>query len=246
MIAPPSAAFLIIGNEILTGKVREENLLPLAKLLNEKGIRLGHVEVVGDDKAVLGRALLRLSESHTWLFTSGGMGPTHDDVTLCALSQAFGTPLFRSPELTRMLERHYGERLTAAHLRMAEVPQGAELVYAPDIPWPALCYRNVWILPGVPEIFRRKLEVVRPRLRDSAPLLSLSLYSSEEEGDLVEALDAVVSTYPDLTIGSYPTISDQAFRTRITFDGYDKGRLFEARAALCARLGETKVIRLDP
>src|SRR5271170_6015679 len=149
-----TAAALIIGNELLSGKIAEANLLVLARALRELGVLLSRAVLVLDDVAVIAREVRELSASHDVVFTSGGAGPTHDDVTIEGVARAFGAGMVTAPELEALIRRHYGERTTVDHLLMARVPEGARLVSSASVPWPTVVMRNVWVLPGVPEVFQ--------------------------------------------------------------------------------------------
>jgi len=184
------------------------------------------------------------------VFTSGGVGPTHDDVTLRAVGEAFGMPLVRRAELEALLRAGYGDRLHERDLVMADVPAGARLEYGPGArrpdaraPWPVIVVRNVWVLPGVPSIFRRKFEAVRDLFR-AAPIHGRALYSSAGEGPIAGAMDDAVIAFPDVEIGSYPHPEAPDYRVKITLDGRDTGRVDDALAWLAERLGDV-VVRTD-
>ena len=167
----PTASLVVIGDEILSGKVQDANSAYLAKALYELGVRLCQITTVGDDDAAIGEAVRRGSAGHHWVFTCGGIGPTHDDITIAAIANAFGVKTVIHPELKRLLEGHYGTRLTADHLRMAEVPAGTELIPVPALRHPQLLFGNVFIFPGVPRLFRLKFEAIQGALSPySAPL----------------------------------------------------------------------------
>ena len=208
---PPSAAALVIGDEILSGKVEEANVVVLARTLRELGILLRRVVVVMDDVGAIARDVRELASTHDWLFTSGGVGPTHDDVTIEAVSKAFGMPVVSSPEMEAMLRAHYGDRCTQGHLRMALMPQGASLEATPELTWPIIRIQNTWLLPGIPEVFRMKLALVVTRIRHQSELqgghtafISHAVYVQMDEGTLTPLLDTIVRSFPDVAVGSYP------------------------------------------
>src|SRR6188768_2671040 len=145
-----TAAALLIGNELLSGKIHEANLVELARTLRAAGVRLRKVVMVPDEMDVIVAELGALSESHDVVFTSGGVGPTHDDITIEAVAAAFGVRAVVDPGFETLLENVYGDRMTDGHRRMALVPEGAELVSHDDVRWPTVLMRNVWVLPGVP------------------------------------------------------------------------------------------------
>lgn len=233
-----TAAFLAIGNELLTGKVVEANLAPLAQTLRALGIELRTAEVLLDDVPTLAGAIARLSAAHGVLITSGGVGPTHDDVTIEAAARAFGRKVVREPSLVELVRQTFGQRTTEAHLRFADIPEGAELRRAPDVSWPTPVLENVWILPGVPEVFRMKLATLRNWLKGPLPFVTRMLVLSQDEVELKEMLDSVVAAHPAVSIGSYPALFNPRYRTRITFDG-------TSPAAVQAALDDLKA-RVDP
>jgi len=231
-----TAAALIIGNELLSGKVQETNLAVLARTLRVLGVLLRRVVMVLDDVDEIAREVRELSSTHNWLFTSGGIGPTHDDVTIEAVARGFGVPVVMSAEMEVMLRAHYKERITEGHLRMGLVPEGAALETTEDIRWPTVRMRNTWILPGIPEVFRMKIPVVRARLGQGKAYVSHAVYTKMDEGDLKPLLDVVVASFPDVDVGSYPKWFDATYKTKLTFDGRDAARVAAARDAFVAAL----------
>ena len=244
-LSASTAAAIVIGNELLSGKVEEKNLLELSRLLRELGIRFVRAVVIADEIAVIRREVEELSRSVDVVFTSGGVGPTHDDVTIEAVAQAFGVDCVVDPVLERLLKKVYGESLTEAHLRMALVPRGAELVSKSDAHWPATLMRNVFVLPGVPEIFRMKLESVRAHLSGSRPFISQAAFVNLEEVELKERLDSVVQRHPDVEVGSYPKWRDPTYRTKVTFDARDRAAVESALADFLARLEPEALVRVE-
>lgn len=216
-----TAAALIIGTELLTGKVRDENLDHLARTLRALGIRLCRAVFLEDDLASIAREVSALSHSYDVVFTSGGVGPTHDDVTIDAVALAFGTSVVHDTAFTKLIQGAYGERCTEAHLRMARIPQGAELVTSSEISWPTVLMRNVWVMPGVPEIFRMKLSLVRERLEGPVRFYSRAVYTQIEESDLKPLLDLVVQEHAQVQVGSYPKWFDHSYKTKVTLDAAD-------------------------
>jgi molybdopterin-biosynthesis enzyme MoeA-like protein len=181
------------------------------------------------------------------VFTSGGVGPTHDDVTLRAVADAFGMEVVRNPELERLLRAGYGDNLHERDLVMADIPAGARLEYGPGrpggemrAPWPVIAVRNVFVLPGVPSIFRRKFEAMRELFR-AGPIHGRALYSRAGEGYIAGALDEAVAAFPEVEIGSYPHPEARDYRVKITIDGRDGARVDEVLAWLSARLGDAFV-----
>lgn len=236
---------LVIGNELLSGKVEEANVHVLARALRGLGVELRRVVVILDDIDEIAREVAVLSKGHDWLFTSGGVGPTHDDVTVLGVAKAFGVSAICDPTLATMLRDHYGERCTEGHLRMAMVPEGASLESTGDVRWPTIRLQNVWLMPGVPEIFRMKLPVIVHHLGEGQRFVSRAVFTQMDEGDLKPLLDDVVARFPDVGIGSYPKWQDPTYRTKLTFDGRDEPRVDRARDAFLALLPEGEPQRIE-
>jgi molybdenum cofactor synthesis domain-containing protein len=243
--APAAAAALVVGNELLSGKVEEQNLYVLARLLRGLGVLLRRAVFVLDDVEVIAREVAELSRTHDWLFTSGGVGPTHDDVTIEAVARAFGVPVVMSPLMAAMIRAHYAEKCTEGHLRMALVPEGAALETTAEVPWPTVRMKNVWLMPGIPEVFRMKLPVVAHRLGQGLAFVSRAVYTKLDEGVLKPMLDSVLVRFPDVDVGSYPKWHDPSYKTKLTFDGRDDARVTAARDAFVALLPEGEPQRVE-
>jgi molybdopterin-biosynthesis enzyme MoeA-like protein len=240
-----NAAALIVGNELLSGKVAEANLVELARTLRPLGVRLARVSVLPDDLAILTREVKLLAEQHALLFTSGGVGPTHDDITIDAVAAAFGVRSVVHPKLAELIRGVYAERCTPAHLRMALVPEGAELATSPDGAWPTPVFRNVWLLPGVPEVFREKLATIRAWVRGPAPFASRAVYTRLEEASLKLLIDAAVMANPDVEVGSYPRWFEPSYKTKVTFDARDPAAVERAALAFVAALPDGALVRIE-
>jgi molybdenum cofactor synthesis domain-containing protein len=242
---PKTAAALIIGNELLSGKVDEANLGVLARALRGVGVRLDRVVMVEDDVDVIAREVKALSSTHDWLFTSGGVGPTHDDVTIEAVAKAFDVPVVSDPALETMIRGHYQTRVTDGHLRMALVPEGSALETLPEVPWPTVRFGNTWVMPGVPEAFRMKIPVVVAQVRGGPAFVSRAVFTKMDEGDLKPLLDRVVRDFPDVDVGSYPKWNDPTYRTKLTFDGTEEARVSAAHDAFVATLPAGEPQKID-
>jgi molybdenum cofactor synthesis domain-containing protein len=243
----PTAAAVVIGDEILSGKVEEANVATLARTLRSLGVLLRRVVVVMDDIDAIVHEVRELSKAHDWLFTSGGVGPTHDDVTVEAVAKAFDVRVVSSPPMEAMLRAHYKERCTPGHLRMALVPEGASLEVTAEVTWPTIRLGNTWLLPGIPEVFRMKLPVVVAHLaqRSGRAFVSHAAYVKMDEGELKPLLDQVVASFPDVSVGSYPKWLDPSYKTKLTFDGRDEARVLSARDAFVASLPAGEPQRVD-
>ena len=241
-----TAAALIIGNELLSGKIADANVVVLARALRSLGVVFRRVVMVLDEIDVIAEEVRTLAASHDYLFTSGGVGPTHDDVTIDAVAKAFGVSSVASPPMEQMLRDYYGDRLREGHMRMARVPDGARLASKPHMPWPAIIMHNVWVLPGVPEIFQAKMPLVRELIGSDKPFVSLSVYTTMDEGTLKPMLDKVVSDYADVEIGSYPRWGGNDYRTKLTFDGVEGDRVRAACAAFASSLPAETIVPIEP
>lgn len=233
----PTAAILIIGDEILSGRTREANAHYLAGELVRTGIDLKEIRVVADDMAAIAGALNALRAAHDHVFTSGGIGPTHDDITADAVAHAFGVTLDVREDARALLAEHYaasGLEFNAARLRMARVPQDATLIDNPISAAPGFSIGNVHVMAGVPNIFQAMVASVLPRLTGGKPMLSQSLRIDRGEGTIAEALAALAANFPDLSMGSYPFIQNGAYGTNIVIRGTDSARIDTAMTRLAA------------
>jgi molybdenum cofactor synthesis domain-containing protein len=239
--ANPTAAMLVIGDEILSGRTRDSNMHHLAGRLTEAGIDLREARMVPDLEARIVAALDELGGAHDHVFTSGGIGPTHDDITADAVGRAFGVPVGVREDARALLERHYAPRgieLNAARLRMARVPEGATLIDNPVSAAPGFTIGNVHVMAGVPAIFEAMLAGVLPTLRGGRPLLSRALRVDRGEGDIAAPLSEAVAAHPDLSFGSYPFQTGEGrFGVNVVVRGPDEARLEEAEAMLRRALG---------
>ena len=232
----PTAGILIIGDEILSGKFVEENAAFLIGELRALGVELKRIVVIPDDLEDIAASVRELSDRFDHVFTSGGVGPTHDDVTMRAIATAFGTTIVRQPELEQRVRGYWGAKLQEPNLRLADIPAGAELVYGKDEVWPVVALRNVYILPGVPALFRRKFVDIRDRFR-TEPITIARIYIDADEGGIADDLDAVVAAHPEVKIGSYPRFSEKTFKVLVTLEGREPVGVAGAFAMLLDRLG---------
>jgi molybdenum cofactor synthesis domain-containing protein len=245
MTTPPrTAAALVIGNEILSGKVADANVAYLARELRDLGVSLERVVVVPDDVETIATDLRALSAAYDVVFTSGGVGPTHDDVTIEAVAKAFGRRVVRAPEFEALIRELYGSRLTEAHLKMADVPEGAELVSNEQVRWPTVLVQNVYIFPGIPEIFRAKFPVLRERFRQTPWHLRM-VFTVLDEGVLKVPLDEIVARFPTVQLGSYPRLSDPEYHVKITLEAKDRAAVDAATEALVAALPPEGIVRVE-
>ena len=224
----PTAAMLVIGDEILSGRTRDANMHFLAGELTKQGITLAEVRIVGDEKQDIVDAVQALAARYDTVFTSGGIGPTHDDITADCIAAAFDCHIDVRDDARALLQAHYdnsGLELNEARLRMARIPDGAALIDNPVSVAPGFTIENVHVMAGVPSVFQAMVASVLPTLTGGAPLLSQSLRIDRGEGDIAGPLAKLAETYADLSIGSYPFQKNGAFGSNIVIRGTDGARI---------------------
>ena len=236
----PTAAMLVIGDEILSGRTRDTNTHHLAEVLTARGIRLMQARVVADDAPAIIAAVNALRGTWDHVFTSGGIGPTHDDITAEAIAAAFGVGISHRADAMALLSAHYAARgieFNAARQRMARIPDGAQLIDNPVSIAPGFTLGNVHVMAGVPNIFQAMVAGVVQGLVGGAPLLSQSLRVSRGEGEIAGPFADLAADFPDLTMGSYPFVQNGAFGTNLVIRGTDPARLDAAMIRLQALFG---------
>ncbi len=224
----PTAAMLVIGDEILSGRTRDANMHHLAGQLTDVGITLSEVRVVSDDAPAIIAAVRALSEQYDTVFTSGGIGPTHDDITADCIAAAFDDHIDVRADARAMLQAHYdrsGQELNDARLRMARIPDSATLIDNPVSIAPGFTVQNVHVMAGVPSVFQAMVASVLPTLTGGAPLLSQTYRIDRGEGDIAGPLGEIASAFSDLSIGSYPFQKDGKFGANIVIRGQDGARV---------------------
>jgi molybdenum cofactor synthesis domain-containing protein len=234
--ANPTAAVLVIGDEILSGRTRDTNSGTIAAFLTDLGIELREVRVVPDEQDRIVEAVNALRHAHTYLFTTGGIGPTHDDITADAVGAAFGVPVDHDPRAVAILASHYArpEDLTEARLRMARLPAGADLIANPLTKAPGFRIGNVFVMAGVPKIMEMMLHSLPPLLRPGVRIASRTVECPVGEGQIAMELGAIAAAHTGVTIGSYPTMGPQGFTTRLVVRSRDEAALAAAEAAVRA------------
>ncbi|WP_299371359.1 molybdopterin-binding protein [uncultured Tateyamaria sp.] len=233
----PTAAMLVIGDEILSGRTRDANMHYLAGQLTEAGIDLREVRVVSDDQPAIVAAVRALSAAYDTVFTSGGIGPTHDDITADCIAAAFDAPIDVRADARALLEAHYaksGLELNAARLRMARIPDGATLIDNPVSTAPGFTMGNVHVMAGVPSVFQAMVASVLPTLTGGDPLVSRTVRIDRGEGDIAGPLGELAGAYPDLSIGSYPFQKDGKYGANVVIRGTDAAMVDTCVAALNA------------
>lgn len=232
----PTAAMIVIGDEILSGRTRDSNMNHLARELTKTGVDLKEVRVVSDEREAIVSAVQALSAAYTHVFTSGGIGPTHDDITADCVAAAFGVHIDIREDAYQLLHAHYdrrGSEFNAARQRMARIPDGAALIDNPVSIAPGFVLENVHVMAGVPSVFEAMVASVLPTLTGGAPLLSQTLRIARGEGEIAGPLSELAADFPDLSIGSYPYQQDGAYGANIVIRGQDGARIDAAMSRLC-------------
>ena len=233
----PTAAILIIGDEILSGRTREGNMYYLAGKLTAAGIDLKETRIVSDDRDAIVGAVQALSAAYDHVFTSGGIGPTHDDITADCVAAAFNDHIDVREDAYALLKAHYdsrGQEFNDARQRMARIPDSATLIENPVSIAPGFSIQNVHVMAGVPSVFQAMVATVLPKLTGGAPLLAQSLRIDRGEGDIAGPLAELAKAYPDLSIGSYPFTQNGAYGSNIVIRGTDGAMVDEAMVKLTA------------
>jgi molybdenum cofactor synthesis domain-containing protein len=244
-----TAAVLIIGDEILSGRTQDVNLNAIAKFLGAHGVDLAEARVVGDVEAEIVAAINVLRGRYDYLFTTGGIGPTHDDITADCVAAAFGVSLYEHPEIIEMMAARWGGEVNAARRRMARIPEGGSLVKNPVQGPPGFQIGNVFVLAGVPSIMRGMLEDIGHRLKGGAVVISRTLrIEGFGEGDMAAPLEQTAKAYPDMSMGSYPFFSAAGYGSQLVLRGRDpvqmEAALRDLRAALTTA-GVGNITQLD-
>ena len=236
-----TAALVVIGDEILSGRTQDKNVAQLATWLNDQGIRLAEVRIVPDDTVQIADTVNALRAAHDYLFTTGGIGPTHDDITVDAIAAAFGVPVIVHPVARQILEDYYrnradGMELTEARLRMARVPEGAELIPNPSSGAPGVKMDNVYILAGVPHIAASMMEALTGKLEGGRPVVSVTVGARAAESDVADLLRETEAAHPGVAIGSYPFFKDGRYGANFVIRSEDGALARETGEELAERL----------
>jgi len=239
-----TAAGLIIGDEILSGKVRDSNGPLLIDLMRELGVCLERLVYIGDDLEVISKEIRSSSARFDAVITSGGVGPTHDDRTVAAVADAFGVGVVRHPDLEAMIRAWWGERFTDAALRMAEMPDGARLLYSGDGLLPLVVQHNVYLMPGIPRLFEAKLGALRSELEGRPPILR-SIYLRSDESAIAPLLSQAAEECSEVKIGSYPRFDAEDHRVWVTVEGAASDAVNSAIERLLELLPDGEVVRVD-
>lgn len=239
-----TAGIVIIGNEVLSGKTQDTNSHYLSKELRALGVELRRVVVIPDEIDLIGREVAAFSRDFDFVFTTGGVGPTHDDVTMAGIARGFGVKVVRHPELERRLRDRHGENINEARLRMAEIPEGAELVGDWSLFGPVAKMKNVFIFPGIPKVLQDRFAAIKERFRE-APYFLKVVYSKEGEGVIADFLNDLLAGFPELLLGSYPVLDNPDYRVKLTLESKDAAYLERAFQKLLSALPKGSILRTE-
>lgn len=240
----PTAAAIIIGDEILSGKVQDTNTHALAVMLRASGVELCRVVTIPDDPALIAEEVALCSGRFDHVITSGGVGPTHDDRTIEGVARAFGRPVVLHPDLERAVREHWGKRINDAALKLAEIPEGARLLCSDDGLLPVVALENVFVLPGIPQLFEAKLSRIRQELAGERWVLH-SVYLSADESSVACHLSQVEQELPGVKIGSYPRLDAPDHRVRVTVESAEREVADRALARVLELVPARRVIRVE-
>ena len=240
----PTAGILVIGNEILSGKVVDTNSPYLCRELRALGVDVERIVTIPDAIDVIAEHVRVMSETYDFVLTSGGIGPTHDDLPVEGVAAAFGRPLEQSDSILERLRRAVGGEPNASQKKMAQIPAGSNLLDAGDLWFPLVVVGNVYIFPGIPELLRKKFESARERFR-GVPFVLKRVYVRSMESEIAEDLHALLRQFPDLLLGSYPRIQEEAFRVLLTLESRDAGYVQQALDSLLERLPAGAIFKVE-
>ena len=240
----PSAALLVIGNEILSGKVVDTNSPFLAVELRALGVDLERILTIPDEVGLIAAEVSRMSAEHDYVFTSGGIGPTHDDLTMEAIALAFNRKLELNQSMIGRMERAQGSPANESQRKMALIPADAQVIDAGDLWFPVVIVENVHIFPGIPKLLQKKFHSIRDRFR-GIPFQVRRIYVKQFESDIAEFLNALLVEFPELMLGSYPKIEEPEYRVLLTLESRDADYLRRAEESLLARLSDHAIYKIE-
>jgi len=216
---------LIIGDEILSAQIQEKNLKYMLRNLAISGYKVSEARIIGDDKALIAKTVYDMSATYQYVITSGGVGPTHDDITLESIALAFRCSLQTNTKLESILKHYFKDHITDEILSMARLPDSAEAIFKNDAEWPIIKMKNCFILPGVPQVFQKKFDHVLQLLPRVEKYYYASLYLNEDESKFAKELTEFQHSHPSTIVGSYPVIDEPEYKTQITLKSKEKVNL---------------------
>lgn len=239
-----TAGIIIIGNEILSGKVQDTNSSFLVSELRSLGVNVRCIMVIPDEIGIIGRTTREFSEQFTYVFTSGGVGPTHDDITMEGVAAGFGRSLVRHSGIVDLFHQRYGGLVNEAVLKMALIPEGAEVIDFGNLRFPLIRFRNIYIFPGIPSYLRERFAAIRETFRSSS-FYGKRIYLNANESDVAETLNRVVAAFGDITFGSYPILDNPGYKIIITADSRSEESLQKAVQEFLGALPEKIVVNVE-
>ena len=239
-----TAGIIVIGNEILSGKVVDTNSPFLTRELRRLGVTVRRILTIPDELDDIATAVAEFHAAYDVVFTSGGVGPTHDDVTMEGVARGLRRKVIRHPAIESRIREFYKEKANEARLKMSEVPEGTELIVDGRLGFPTIKCENVYILPGIPEILEQKFQAIRDRFAASPYFLRI-VYTSEGEGAIAEHLNATLLAFPELLLGSYPKIGDPEYAVKLTLESKDETYVERALAHLLGLLPRESIVRTE-
>ena len=239
-----TAGIVIIGNEVLSGKTQDTNSYFLCTELRRLGVEVQKISTIQDEIAIIGREVAAFSKQVDFVFTTGGVGPTHDDVTIEGIAHGFGLNVVRHPDIERRMRQRFGGDVNEARLRMANVPEGATLLATEALFAPIVKIHNVYIFPGIPKILQERFLTIKERFRD-APYFLKSVYVRYGEGIIAAMLNDLLVKFPQLMLGSYPVLDLPEYKVKVTLESKDATYLDQALQAFVASLPEDAVQRIE-
>ena len=239
-----TAGIIVIGNEILSGKTRDENSPYLVRELRDLGVDVRKISVIPDELDLISNEVRQFSGAYDHVFTTGGVGPTHDDLTMDGIAAAFGRRIRRHPDLESALRHFYSEALVDGNLRMADIPEGARFVGVQGLWFPVVAVENVYIFPGVPEILQKKFERIKETFRES-PFYLREVYLKADEGQIAAILHGVLADFPDLLLGSYPYFDNPVYSIKLTLESKDIAYLDRAHDSLLTELAKIHLMPIQ-
>jgi FAD synthetase len=239
-----TAGIVIIGNEVLSGKTQDTNSHFLCTQLRQLGVEVQKISTIPDDIELIGKEVAGFSKQFDFVFTTGGVGPTHDDVTIDGIARGFGLRVIRHPEIERRMRQRLGDDVNEARLRMANVPDGAELLATDALFAPVIKIHNVFIFPGIPKILQERFDRIKEIFRD-APYILKMVYVRYGEGVIAELMNDLLTKYPELLLGSYPVLDVPEYKVKVTLESKDSNYLNQALQSFLNSLPEGAVHRIE-
>ena len=239
-----TAGIIVIGNEILSCKVQDINSFYLTSELRALGITVSRISVIPDEVETIGIEAISFSADYDYVFTTGGVGPTHDDVTMAGIADGFGVRLVSDPDIKKALSEKYKYPLNSPMIKMTEVPEGAEVIFGDTTVFPIVIFRNIFVFPGIPEHLKKKFPSIRDRLRAGSFHLK-RIFLNTYESEIAEILNNVVSRNSDVMIGSYPVAGESGIRVLITIESRSENSIRVAFDELIRNLPVDNIIRTE-